>query len=80
MIVLADAFIQVVGIDGDLHHVHLAAILVHDEHAHARALGMDEDQRLLVAGPAGLANHALPSGAELLLDHAVQFVAVDRLA
>ena len=69
--------IEVVGIDGDLDDIHLVAVFVDDEQAHARALGVGEDERLLVPVARGVADDALPSLAKLFFDHAVQLVAVD---
>ena len=45
--------------------------------AHALALGVREDQRLLAAMAAGLANHPVPSLAQLFLDQPVQFFSVN---
>src|SRR5581483_6480291 len=77
MIILADGLVQVVGIDRNLHHIHLVAIEVEYEQAHAVAFRPCEDQRLFAPLLAGFANHPLPALAQLLFDDAIQFVAVD---
>ena len=89
MAVVADALIQVIGIDGDLDHVQLVAVQIDDEQAHAVAFGMHEDQGLLAVlsrrvfrrSPRWrLVSRMIRSQPwpELFLDHAVQLVAVDR--
>ncbi len=91
MAVVVDALIKVVGIDGDLNNVQLRSIQIEDEEAHAIAFGTHEDEGLFISVfrgairifrrgfrmAAGFANDAFPSGTELLLDHRVQFLAVD---
>ena len=76
--VFPDALVQVVRIDGDLHDIEFAMIMVDDEQAHVLALGMAVDERLLAVFAAGFAHHQFPSGAELLLDHLLECLPVDR--
>src|ERR1035437_2959322 len=78
VLVLPDVLIQMLGVDRDLDDIHLLSVQVHHKQAHPFALGTHEDESLLVAFAAGLADDPLPARAQLLLDHAVQLLAVHR--
>src|ERR1017187_7276602 len=53
------------------------AVVIHHKQPHKVAFGMNEDQGLLAALAAGLANDALPTRAQLLLDQPVQLFSVN---
>src|SRR5215472_12427333 len=54
MVVMIDALGEMARIDRDLHHVEVAAVGIEDEQAHARSLGVHEDEGLRFALMAGL--------------------------
>ena len=69
--------VDVIGIDGYLHHIHLVAIQINYQKPHAIAVRLYVDQGLIASLPARLANHPLPAPADALLDERVQFCAID---
>ena len=77
MSIVSDVFVEVVGIDRNLNNVHFLAVEVDNKQAHAIAFGTHEDEALLAATAACFANHPLPTLAELLCHHLIQFVAVN---
>src|SRR6266567_1360110 len=76
--VVAEVFVQMIRIDRDLHHIQLVPIGIEHKQAHALPFGMNEDQRLLCAPAAGLANDSLPPLAKLALHQLVEFIAIHR--
>src|SRR5664279_341969 len=74
--VMAEVFIQMVWVDRYLHDVQLFPIGFDNKQAHPLTFRMNEDQSLLSAAAAGLADDPLPALAQLLLDHLVQFISI----
>jgi len=75
--VATDVVVEVVRIDGDFDYIHLFAIFVDDEEAHARTLRVSEDERLFVSVARGVTDDTLPSLAKLFFDHAVELVSIN---